>query len=336
MTLITLAKRTLDRLPKAALATVQSLEEDLQNILTISRALSDELRANRDRRMVIEGEVRNLAQGDHAWSKYEEAVFSRAGLLQHGVKNGLTFASVATPLPQMKQYGEELAQLMDRKKVLSERADALEGRRTNLITLFDAVQDFIRALPAEQKLVEHASETPKVKGDLGEAIEKCRRRIRELKADLHTANSAPLPSFVQKAAARRQIEELAERGAPSFDLLEQGGSIVWPTLLIRTDTHRHPQEIPDQLAIFARYCGAQMLADIEKEIDRDADDSQALTDEQRRDKFATICSDLLATERDEEMLVREARARDLRVDRRSDADPRALLGLSSSLPAPKG
>ena len=47
---------------------------------------------------------------------------------------------------------------------------------------------------------------------LPDAVERCRRRIRELDADLHRVASAPWPSAETKRRARAEIEAIAARG----------------------------------------------------------------------------------------------------------------------------
>jgi hypothetical protein len=62
-----------------------------------------------------------------------------------------------------------------------------------------------------------------------DAVERLRRRGRELKADLHRIEGAPYPSSHAKAKCRAEIEALAARGAPDVtNLIEHDGKIEWP------------------------------------------------------------------------------------------------------------
>jgi hypothetical protein len=88
----------------------------------------------------------------------------------------------------------------------------------------------------------------------------------------------------------------------------------------------------DVLAILAWLRRDELIAGLEKEIDAAADDPQALTDVQRAERFKTCLGNLLEAEREEEAAVLAA---SFHVIRRADADPRAVLGLSSALPGPK-
>jgi len=63
-----------------------------------------------------------------------------------------------------------------------------------------------------------------------DANENRRRRVRELKADLHRLESAPYPSADAKRRLREQIAALAQRGAQVSLLIEHAeGEIVWAT-----------------------------------------------------------------------------------------------------------
>ena len=78
----------------------------------------------------------------------------------------------------------------------------------------------------------------------------------------------------------------------------------------------------------------QMIAAVDKEIELRGDDANALSDAQRAERTATILGDLLMSEREEELLIEHGEAKGIVLARRTNADPRALLGLSSDLAGP--
>ena len=91
--------------------------------------------------------------------------------------------------------------------------------------------------PAGTTLADFAGAEPELKKgeDIPIAIERLRRRGRELKADLHRIASAPYPSAHAKARMREQIEALAQTGAPTVSLLiEHDKPIQW-----RSKTCKH-------------------------------------------------------------------------------------------------
>ena len=175
------------------------------------------------------------------------------------------------------------------------------------------------------------------------AIERRRRRIRELHADAAAVHAAPIHSSRSKALALEQITQLADRGTPNvLALVETGAPIVWPEkeacptlsqLAARQLTAPAEREF-DALALFAYLHRSQLIASVNEEIDRLADDESALSAKERKERTQTIMRDILEVEFEEEALIVQAHEKSLNIPRRSDADPRAVLGLSAEMPAP--
>jgi len=70
-----------------------------------------------------------------------------------------------------------------------------------------------------------------------DAIERCRRRVRELRANHDRCLAAPFHSSVIKKIERERIAALAERGAPDvFSAIESGEAVRWPTVDIHLNT----------------------------------------------------------------------------------------------------
>jgi hypothetical protein len=86
--------------------------------------------------------------------------------------------------------------------------------------------------PHGTTLLDYDGPEPKLaKGEsLTDAIERLRRRGRELKADLHRIRSAPYPSAHVRAKIKQEVEALATRGKPIVsDAVEHDRGLVWPT-----------------------------------------------------------------------------------------------------------
>jgi hypothetical protein len=175
-------------------------------------------------------------------------------------------------------------------------------------------------------------------------VEARRRRIRELRADVEKIAAAPIPSEDAKKIAHRQIADLAQRGRPDcFRLIEAGEEIKWPSVphgqvrSLDDKMFSMPLDVdpPDGIAFFAWLHQDQMVIAIEREIDSSSDDANALTGVERQKQRTTALADILANERDEEDAIMAARTNGVDILRRIDADPRAVLGLASELPAPK-
>jgi hypothetical protein len=99
---------------------------------------------------------------------------------------------------------------------------------------------------------DYEGEPPKLaKGEtVIDGIERLRRRVRELKADLHRIASAPFPSAYAKQRAREQVEALAMQGAPSVSLIELDGKIEFATTRLSSEIYGEQRqlgfaEVPD-------------------------------------------------------------------------------------------
>jgi hypothetical protein len=179
-------------------------------------------------------------------------------------------------------------------------------------------------------------EAPKLNKGEGplDAVDRLRRRGRELRADLHRIESAPYPSSYAKAKMRAQVEALAMQGAPSMaSLIEHDGKISWPQAQVQSTIYNATPaavgfaEAPDALALFAWLHKDELIAALDHEIDAEADDAAALTHEQRQQQAAEVALDLLEIERSESELVWAAQSQGLPVEHRPDISPLALLGL---------
>lgn len=215
-----------------------------------------------------------------------------------------------------------------------EAANAIyaDGRAGTTASLVASLESFLRARPAMIFKIAPAEPPPRRKGEtLPDAIENRRRRLRELAADREAVMRAPLPSTLSKQTARAQLAELAQRGRPDvFGLIEFGRPIEWPRIPVTSAMQDLPQiirETVDGAALMCWALGPALVEAIEREIDLQSDDAHALTTADRRKRLAEIDDDRLAVEREEEALIEMAEAEGLQIFRRSNADPRAVLGI---------
>lgn len=191
--------------------------------------------------------------------------------------------------------------------------------------------------PSGTVLEDHgdASEPRLLKGEnILDAVERLRRRARELKADAHRIRSAPYPSSYCKQQARAQVEALAQRGAVSVArLIEHDGPVEFATMRVQSTVFNAQAgavafaELPDTLALTAWLHKDALIAALDGEIDAEGDDAAALTPEQREQREAEVMADLLACERDESELVWQAQAQNLPAEHRADCSPVAILGV---------
>jgi len=197
-----------------------------------------------------------------------------------------------------------------------------------------AVQTWLRdGRPPGTVLEDHEMPEPKLnKGEsLMDAIERHRRRVRELRANLHAIRSAPMPSAHCKRRMREQIEALAARGAVNVSgLVEHDGDIEWPraqqTVAVRGGQGASATvEQSDTPALIAYLFKDLLLKKLDAEIDNEADDGSALSVDVRQRQEAEVRADLLAVERDESSLVWMALEQNLPVFHRVDCAPEAIL-----------
>lgn len=165
-----------------------------------------------------------------------------------------------------------------------------------------------------------------------DAIERHRRRGRELKADLSRIRSAPYPSAHVRAKIKQEVEALAQAGTPVVsDVIEHDRKLVWPMQRLQGAivNAQVPSfsvtEVPDVLGLFAFVHKEKLLASLNALVSEEADDDAALTHEARQHQEAEVMADLLAVERDEAALVWRAMGERLPMEHRADCAPQAIL-----------
>jgi hypothetical protein len=221
----------------------------------------------------------------------------------------------------------------------------LRGRRSPLIR---RLEDWLRSLPPGTPIEAHDQPPPKLaKGQTPvRAVEALREQLGQLRADLRDVQAAPVPSGTVKQRVRDQVTALAERGCPNVGhAVEIGAAVAFPAPVVRADLFGHaaaegaPRLVGfaqaahvDPVALVAWLFPDRLAERLEAEVDALADDSAALTDEERAAREAELRAQLLELERAEEVLVELAERDGTQVARRPDADPRAVLHLSSDLP----
>jgi hypothetical protein len=236
--------------------------------------------------------------------------------------------------PQVIEARRQLEKLADEARRLSELYEARSAAWQSASRVVQAVESYLRdGRPGGTALQEYDGPEPKLlKGEtVTDAIERLRRRGRELKADQHRIRSAPFPSSHAKAQVRAQIEALAQQGAPSVsNLIEHDRPISWPTQVLRSAVHAETPsiafaEVHGVLPVIAWLHRDALIARLDAEIDAEADDAGALTHEERQRQEAEVMGDLLEIERQEAAVVWRAMDERLPVEHRADCSPLAIL-----------
>ena len=198
-------------------------------------------------------------------------------------------------------------------------------------------EDWLRdGRPSGTQLQDWDGPAPQLlKGEKGllDAIENRRRRVRELRADLHRIESAPYPSSwaKQRGGSTGERRSLAQRGAPDVtNVLEHDAGIVWPMSRVQSEVFAEQRalafaEVPDTLALTCWLHKDALIAALDREISSEADDKAALTHEARQKAEAELMGDLLDIERQEAALVWRAMDEKLPAEHRHDCSPQAVL-----------
>jgi hypothetical protein len=179
-----------------------------------------------------------------------------------------------------------------------------------------------------------------------QAVERLRRKLRELQADTRRVAAAPIHSSRAREIVRAQVEALATRGQPDVELtIESASPMAWPMEFVSLQLHGMTNvgnpvagsaggSLPNAMAYFTWILKDEILKRLDQEIDELSDDDSSLTDIQRAEQLNEIAQDRLVLEREECALIERAEEQGHTIVRRSDCDPRALLSLSSDLPGP--
>lgn len=199
-----------------------------------------------------------------------------------------------------------------------------------------------------------------------DAIERNRREIRRLEADLHACRSAPIPAAEAKAAMREQVAALAARGRPYVEgLIEHGEPITFEALNMRassvnvedaSDPRRDgtprqasiPQRAAppvivawsqlDALGLVAWLHQDALVKRLSAEIDAAADDGAALSIADRKKRETELLSEIAGTRRQIAALIRAAEAEGIAVEFDDDTPPETILGVVviDAAPQPAG
>jgi hypothetical protein len=293
----------------------------------------DRLRKLRLRRADAHRLIPEFEQIREASAARIEAEHALKRLTSHPQDGGFGLAPddrrVIAPQQHLEKMTADFKRLTELQKVRSGAFQSTSAAQSN-------VEDWLRhGVPGNCQIAEIEVEPPKLnKGeDILSALEKVRRRGRELKADLARIAAAPFPSAYCKQRMREQIETLAMQGAPSVArLVELDGPVDFQTQRLTSEVHAERRllaftEAPDALALTCYLQKDALIKRLDAEIDAEADDKAALSHEARQKAEAEVRADLLSVERDESALVWQAQAQGLPIEHRSDINPVALLGL---------
>ena len=320
------------RLPKPVKAKLRDLRRAHGDARLGCRAVSDERAEAWDGKRSIEARLTVLTGGRPNSPWYAHAQHANYHRLEDD------HPDVAEQLSKLADAKTNIGRL---DRLVEVRADRM-GQLSRLLSSIDAyLGEGLGAVAGAIKLYKGPAPSPRKRETPTEAVERCRRRLRELDADRHKVASAPWLSAEAKRRARAEIDALAERGQPSvMPLIEsRDESIYWAARQF-TDVVIGGRVVsavgdPQALPLLFWLNRDAIVEKIEAQIDEIADDQNALTNEQREEQIREIDRDRLAVQREEEFWVGAAIDGGANILRRADADARAVLQLADDMPAPR-
>jgi hypothetical protein len=228
-----------------------------------------------------------------------------------------------------RQERDTMQQELDR---LSREGDSLKSRMSPVPSR--CVQ-WIRSIPPEVQIELHTGKIHAPQGEPLVVVAALRQKLQ----DLADERNRPLryPAATTQAIVRRFVEGLASRGQPNFQpTIDEARD---PALPASNHTLLTGEVIPGvDVAAFLAWAAKDRLLDVMLAALADAtkgDDRPALDQKQRATREAELLGQSLELQRQEEQSIVEAEQIGIEIGRRPDVDCRAVLGLSSQLPAPR-
>jgi hypothetical protein len=172
-------------------------------------------------------------------------------------------------------------------------------------------------------------------GDPRRIIEDLRGELTKSRSRLNQISQAPFPAAYAKEIARRFVAEQSNKGIDTLRCLELGYPPVIPqTMLVPHGAVSFPD--PDAVSIifwlWPDLIAQRLCEDIDHLVEPDV---EALTPDQRKRLEGEVLAETLQLERIEQAVISAAEEAGNPIPRRGDSDPRAVLQLSSALPAPR-
>ncbi|MGY3690831.1 hypothetical protein ACVIGA_000911 [Bradyrhizobium sp. USDA 3240] len=288
----------------------------------ILNAVEDRLQAFRDIASERSASIVGLsAEMRAAYSDHQFAQARLRELERDGLKDNPSFLAARDAVDRADQAR---AKLVTRIEKLS--PGSVWARR-----LTDNLEAYVRAHSAAGISMYEGALPQLLSGETAlDGMERAARRSRALKADRREVLAAPFPAALAKKTAWEQLQSRANAARPDVSIVvDRLGAVKFPTKRIEQYGGSSDLFAVDPVGLLTLIAPDLMRSFIDREIDAVADDEAALSATDRIERLAEIEGDLLASEREEvtfaEMIGQLPRW---------DADPRAVLGLASSMPAP--
>lgn len=296
----------------------------------------DLFRSLRQRRADAYALMVPFADIQEASAKKTDAANALKRLTDHSQDGGLGFKdddrSVIEAKRQLNKATREFELIKRRSEDRTAAWQAASGAVAN-------AEPYLRdGRPPGTTLLGYDGPDPKqAKGEASslDAVDNRRRRVRELKADIHRVRSSCYTKPEAMAVVSAAVESWGSNGIDTSATIEHLSQPTIPTKTVQAMVHNVPDapaavvfvEVPDVAAILSTVLKDQFIAWLAADVDRNADPKGALSHEARQQQEAELMGDLLAVEREESFFVWKAQSQNLPCEHRADISPLALLGL---------
>ena len=222
-----------------------------------------------------------------------------------------------------------------RRLDLASEAYERAGSRQSAFAFLEGVQQWLQRAQAfgGMALCHHAPQPPKVRDVMAE-IAKLRSELQTLDAQWSAAEDAPLPASILRQQAVAEIDAVAAAGALSIDAANRSGEPLGLRRAIRIGQSAValPGEDRPFMALEGNAGGPLMVwlhrdvfVEHVEQMVAALPQEGALDDDARDQRFSEISAKRLEIERAEEALICAAEQDGRTIQRRRDADPRAIL-----------
>ena len=310
-------------IPAHAAAKLETMREQRDTYRARSRSLGEDVKDARNLLHGLEREYARLADS------------ASLGGLRRFENDGRGGQNVTDGRETLDQSRQAIDRQNAEIKRLLKMADEANSKASEFARLPQRLEQWLDGVGRQKLKPFTGSVKPKLQA--GEvwvaAIERSRRVIANLKAERHRVASAPIPASEAKILMRREIDTLAEAGAPDVSPYLEGGAIRWPVApLKRGDGSVITFDLLDVRSLLVWLDRDRLISRLEAEIDATSDPDLAMSVQQRRVEDARLVEKLLLAEREEEALIVSAAKDSVMITRRPDADPRAVLEVADNVP----
>jgi hypothetical protein len=248
----------------------------------------------------------------------------------------------------VERDAKRLQRAEDRVKSITERVERARERYKAISAEWGAYSnaanratEYLVSLPRGFYIIPHQGEPASLrKGeDFPAAVARLREQIAKNEHDAKAVKAAPIPNDDAKRIAREQVAKLAEQGRPDISsLLKRGGELRWPQQPLNGfNVDGSIPQLAKAVPMIAWMFGDALVEAIEHEIDLESSTGEEpLSEADRKYRLAELADQRLELERAEEELIERFVEQGGEIARRRGVDPRALLGLSASMPAHRG